>query len=328
MSLPLAEAASVLSQKFLIQSPGVTGISWRASDPRLIVYVRSREEAERVPDTLMGYPVEAVVTGPIRILSSLPPAKAGRTLAGVEGSRTAVWRPIPGGVSGGSRLITAGTIATRVYDRTTGRKVMLSNRHVFWGDRGVEVVQPGPIDGGVETVGHILRWAPIGPPPDSYLADAALAVPISDSILSDEVLDIGIITAAEEAREGGRVKKSGRTCGVMEGTVSDIHASIRVEGYPWGDTIFEDQVMSTKLLEPGDSGSIIVSAETRAAVGLGFAGSETVSCFNKIGNVLRLLDVSLSPVAAPPPTPTRFSPLMPLFPVGLLLSSALLRRGR
>jgi hypothetical protein len=327
MSLPLAEAASVLSQKFLIQSPGVTGISWKASDPRLIVYVRSWEEAERVPDTLMGYPVEAVVTGPIRILS-LPPAKAGRTLAGIEGSRTAVWRPIPGGVSIGSRLITAGTMATRVYDRTTGRKVMLSNRHVFWGDRGVEVVQPGPIDGGTETVGHILRWAPIGPPPDSYLADACVAAPVSDSILSDEVLDIGVITAAEEARENMRIAKSGRTSGYMEGTTTDVHAAIRVEGYPWGDTIFEDQVMSTKLLEGGDSGTIIISTETKAAVGLGFAGSETVSCFNKIGNVLRLLDVGLSPVAAPTPTPTRFSPLMPLFPVGLLLSSALLRRGR
>jgi hypothetical protein len=325
MSLTLAEAASVLSQKFLIQSPGVTGISWKASDPRIIVYVRSQEEAERVPDTLMGWPVEVVVTGPIRILS-LPPAKAGRTLAGAEGSRTAVWRPIVGGVSIGSRLVTAGTMATRVYDRATGARLMMSNFHVFYGERGTEVLQPGVYDGGTQVVGHVLRWAPIGPPPDSYLCDAALAVPISDSILSDEVLDIGIITSTEEAREGGRIAKSGRTCGYAEGTVSDLHATIRVEGYPWGDTIFEDQIMASHMLDPGDSGSIAVSVETKAAVGLGFAGSETVSCFNKIGNVLRLLDVSLSPVAAPTPTPTRFSPLMPLFPVGLLLSSALLRR--
>jgi hypothetical protein len=305
MSFTVQEAAKVLSQKFLLQE-GIVGVSHHSQ--QLVVYVESVKDAAKVPTTLMGFPVKIVVSGLIYALNALPPGKVGRTLGGLAGSKTDRWRPAPGGVSVGHYLITAGTLSTRVYDVATGVRLFLSNNHVLAasnrGDIGSSILQPGPYDGGTpaDRLGTLERFVELKAPPDTNLVDAAVARPLADGDLSDEVLDIGIVTSIEAPSVGMTVAKSGRTTCYATATIQDINATVKVSGYPWGVSIFEDQIMTTYLGAPGDSGSLCVNTATKAAVGLLFAGSNTTTVLNKMTNVAKLLNITFAP---PPPPPVR-----------------------
>jgi hypothetical protein len=54
---------------------------------------------------------------------------------------------------------------------------------------------------------------------------------------------------------------------------------------------FEGQMVSGPMSEPGDSGSLLVAADSLLAVGLLFAGSQQATIFNPIEAVLSGLDV-------------------------------------
>ncbi|MCS6835907.1 MAG: S1 family peptidase [Anaerolineae bacterium] len=79
------------------------------------------------------------------------------------------WRPvIPGGVSVGHHMVTAGTLGALVYDRATGEPLLLSNNHVLANSNdarpGDPIVQPGATDGGLspaDVVAHLLRFQPL-----------------------------------------------------------------------------------------------------------------------------------------------------------------------
>jgi hypothetical protein len=325
MSFTVQEAVKVLGQKFLLQE-GIAGISHHSRE--LIVYVESEEAAERVPAVLMGIPVRMVVSGKFRTLEAVPAAKTGRTLAGILASRTERWRPVPGGCSIGSVEITAGTNAGRVYDAATGRKLLLSNRHIFWGARGTPIVQPGVYDGGSDPqdrVATIERWVELRPPPDTNLVDCALGLPVSQDTVSDEVLDIGVVTSVRDAAVGMRIAKSGRSSNYAEATVQDTNATVKVSGYDFGEAVFEDQIITDYLGAPGDSGSICVEVASKAAVGLLFAGSSQMTVLNKMTNVARLLGVSFSPPAAGAPgAPPSAIPVLGFAPLmlGMILFGA------
>jgi hypothetical protein len=321
LSFTVEEAKRVLAQKFLLQE-GIAGVSHHSRE--LVIYVETPEAAEKIPKTLLGYPVKTIVSGKFRTLA-LPPAKTGKTLAGTLANRTMRLRPIPGGVSIGSLEVTAGTNAGRVIDPATGQKFFLSNRHIFYGDRGTPVVQPGVYDGGsaADTVATVERWVELRSPPETNLADCALALPLSQDLVSDEVLDIGIVNGIEEARVGMVILKSGRSCGLGRATVTDVNATVRVEGYKEGEFVFEDTVISTFVGIPGDSGSIAVSVDTNAAVALLFAGSDALTCFSKMTNVARLLGITIPGAARVPyvPAPSIIPVQMPLV-LGSLLALA------
>jgi hypothetical protein len=300
LEVSILEAVEILSQKFLMQE-GVCGVSYAiGSRPRLRVYVESEEVAWRVPETILGYPVEVKVVGRIYALG----ARGVSVLTGVSGDKRWRWRPVPGGVSVGVPGGGTGTLACRVYDRSTGEVLILSNRHVLHGDAGTPVIQPGPADGGshpADTIGYIYRFVEVRPPPLDNLVDAALARPVVE--VSDEVLDVGVVTDVADPIEGMVVCKSGRTTCYTCGSVIDTHASVKVYGYPFGYAIFRDQVIvEPAIAAPGDSGSLVVEAGSRRAVGLLFAGSDTVTVFNKINHVLNSLDVGLRPQVAYPAT--------------------------
>lgn len=83
-------------------------------------------------------------------------------------SRTSRWRPAPGGVSIGHYKITAGTLGAVVRDRSSGKRLILSNNHVIANsndaDKGDLILQPGPIDGGSsadDTIATLERFCPI-----------------------------------------------------------------------------------------------------------------------------------------------------------------------
>jgi hypothetical protein len=201
--------------------------------------------------------------------------------------------------------------------------MLLSNYHIFLGDKNTPILQPGPYDNGVypdDVVGYVERYIEVKPPPDTNLIDACLARPVSQDIVSDEVLDIGIVNGIEEAKVGMRVAKSGRSTNYAEAIIQDTEVTVKVDGYEWGEAIFEDQIITNYLGAPGDSGSCVCNVATKAAVGLLFAGSGTLTVLNKMTNVASLLNIDVPRVAVTPAVPTATAAylLAPLF-TGILL---------
>lgn len=238
--------------------------------------------------------------------------------------RTGRYRPMPGGVSGGHPRITAGTVNPMVIH---GVKYIISNNHVLANSNDAELGdqtwQPGPHDGGQpsDTIGHLLRWVQIHFEDDpstcpianmiigffNFLAklfrrhsrlctksvefntvDAAIARAVNDNDLADEILDIGVPAGFAEAHLSDAIKKSGRTTEVTHGTVLDTEGAAKVDYGSHGVAMFENQIITTKIAEGGDSGSLVLN-DRNEIVGLLFAGSNTMTIVNKISNVIDAL---------------------------------------
>ncbi|MDZ7262421.1 MAG: S1 family peptidase [candidate division KSB1 bacterium] len=124
--------------------------------------------------------------------------------------------------------------------------------------------------------------------------DAAVAKPVTDDVIKDEIVDIGLVTGVRDPELNLRVKKSGRTTAVTEGTITTLNATVEV-GYGDGKTaLFENQILTTNMSQPGDSGSLLLEAATNKAVGLLFAGSDQVTVYSPIKRVLELLNVKFA----------------------------------
>jgi hypothetical protein len=79
---------------------------------------------------------------------------------------------------------------------------------------------------------------------------------------------------------------------VVRGTVIARDVSLFITMEPGKELYFIDQLVTSALSRPGDSGSLLLDQENRA-VGLLFAGSETVSICNRLQNVSQLLGVEV-----------------------------------
>ncbi|MGI6667788.1 MAG: trypsin-like serine protease [Bacillota bacterium] len=122
------------------------------------------------------------------------------------------------------------------------------------------------------------------------LVDAAVAKPVSADIIIPDIIDLGVPKGAAEVTVGERVSKSGRTTGTNSGEVKVVQATIKISMGDTGDAVFSDQVVTSHMAEPGDSGSVVLNQKGQV-VGLLSAGSDTVSIFARIQNVLNLLQV-------------------------------------
>ena len=128
--------------------------------------------------------------------------------------------------------------------------------------------------------------------------DAALARPVDAAMFSNEIRHIGRITGTKTVTLGMKVRKTGRTTDFTEGTVTVVNTVVDV-GYNTAagkkTARFTGQVMTTGMSAGGDSGSLVVAADSQDAVGLLFAGSGTTTLFNPINLVLQRLKVQLTP---------------------------------
>jgi hypothetical protein len=197
-------------------------------------------------------------------------------------------------------------------------------------DPGDQVLQPGPIDGGspdVDTIAHLDRFCPIefatepgtcdiadtyaslgnaiagllgsqhrvntqqADPQAVNLVDAAVAKPVNDSQVLDEILEIGTIEGSEEGILGMSVRKSGRTTSFTTSQINLINATVDVNYGSDRTARFENQLVSGPMSQGGDSGSLLVAGESQHAVGLLFAGSNQSTIFNPIQAVLDCLEV-------------------------------------
>ncbi len=199
-------------------------------------------------------------------------------------------------------------------------------------DPGDQILQPGPIDGGspdVDTIAHLDRICPIefatepgicdiaetyaslgnaiagllgskhrvnaqqSDPQAVNLADAAVAKPVNDSDVLDEILEIGTVEGSEEGLLGMSVRKSGRTTSFTTSQINLINATVDVN-YGSGRTArFENQLVSGPMSQGGDSGSLLVAGDSLHAVGLLFAGSNQSTIFNPIQAVFDCLEVDI-----------------------------------
>lgn len=197
---------------------------------------------------------------------------------------------------------------------------------------GDAILQPGPYDGGRDTddrIGSLSEFVPISfeesSLPDCPIADwtatilnrlaslagstirmrpyrmqlaenkvdCALAKPLQTHDVKNEIYQLGVITGTQEAELGMRIKKSGRTTGVTNGTIEQIDVSARVSYGSNKVALFTDQVLAGSMSQGGDSGSAVLSENNRL-VGLLFAGSESTTIINRIENVFNALGVSLA----------------------------------
>jgi len=298
----MSEAAKKTKEEYeqwLLSLTGVTGIGFNHS---IHIYVEraTPQLKAMIPKKLDGVEVKIVETGKFVPLIMIP-------MATRFTERTDRFRPAPGGVSCGAPQITAGTLASRAIDRKTGETLGLSNAHVLyspWGTssgapKGNPVLQPGAYDGGTELldkIGELERWIPVKVEPEENLIDAAV---FKSSLLSKEIIDVGEIESPVPPATGMNVVKSGRTSALTYGKIFDVNATVKVSGD--GDCIFKDQiVVDSPLLSPGDSGSLVLNADSLQTVGLGFAGSESMSVINKASNVESLLGIAIvSPEISP-----------------------------
>lgn len=243
--------------------------------------------------------------------------------------RTTRYRPMPGGVSVGHPAVSAGT-GTPILFPGHKELLILSNDHVLANSNDAEIGdqtwQPGKADGGspIDTIGHLSKFAPIHfedeesicpiarflvwlanslagvlgrktriPPPQSFqlnAVDCAVSIPLDPADVSDEILDIGKPTGFTVAKVGDAIKKSGRTSELNHGTVQSTNGIARVNYGGGRIAVFADQIITTKIADPGDSGSVVLNEDNKV-VGLLFGGSDAITVVNKISNVINALEL-------------------------------------
>lgn len=298
------------------------GIKWSngepTGEPALVVLVTQKVEkellsrTERVPSKLEDMQTDVLAVGYPVAGGDVP------VQVGAHHSLTTRLRPAEGGYSVGHKDITAGTIATCVYDIQPGGRAsppehgvgiprtyyILSNNHVLAnsnaGRRGDPILQPGPADGGTDPADRIAslsRFVPIHFLPSILpnVVDAAIAEGEFHD-LDREIYWIGYVRGwrrKSDIQVGLAVQKTGRTTNYTLGRITVINATVDVD---YGDgkvARFRDQIITTSMSAPGDSGSLVTTLDN-VAVGLLFAGSDLSTIVNQIENVRRLLRVEVA----------------------------------
>jgi hypothetical protein len=269
-----------------------------------------------VPGIINGIPTDVVETGVIRALES----------------HTGRYRPAPGGVSIGHRDITAGTLGCLVKKNgqvfiLSNNHVLANSNAAQIGD---PILQPGPYDGGklpddhianlaefisisftdtpsdcsiargiagflsgiARILGRDVRLKAIRARAQENLVDAAIARPLNDQDVKNEILEIGTIKGLAQGELGMAIKKSGRTTGLTAGEIQQVDVTVNVQ-YGEGRTgLFTDQLLAGAMSQGGDSGSAVLDNGNNL-VGLLFAGSDTTTIINKVENVFSALGLGL-----------------------------------
>lgn len=260
---PISDAAMNELQSI----PGVVsvGIGRHEGEQAVILGVRSESEMDAVEDAappqVEGLPVvlepkgspspaaEAFRQGP----GPIPGPGAGDNVLPAAPGRTGRERPVPGGVSIAHINKTAGTSAFLITDGAD--EYLTSNQHAMApGANPIdgEVVQPGPFDDGAypeDLVGLVENYVPRSA---GALADLAWCRKVhhpdqGDIEYTRDVLGVGAPEGEPyDPQVGDTLIASGRTTGITRGEVTEVNQAVGV---------YSMQVTTTKMAEPGDSGS-------------------------------------------------------------------------
>lgn len=255
-----------------------------SSQEAVRIYVRNKQPRsaipteELIPASVNGIPTDVVVVGDIM-------ARA---------------RPTRCGVSIGHAGVTAGTLGCLVrVGKDKGVTYILSNNHVLANVNEAEVgdpiLQPGPLDGGNpdDPIAELYDFEPIRFAGHNHI-DAAIARLLEPESVLPEITVIG--RAEYPAMDHSlyqSVRKHGRTTAHTLGVVVDTDADIYVGFSGKRTAYFEDQIavsgVGGAFSAPGDSGSLVVDAQTRRPVGLLFAGGTSGTIDTTFINPIRLV---------------------------------------
>jgi len=327
----LFEAKS-FAEEILFPIEGIEGIGLSEKREVINIYVDklTPELLSLIPAQIDNYNIEIYETGKFYAFED----------------RKIKWRPAPGGISIGHPNVTAGTLGCVVIDNISGKRVILSNNHILANQDSIQnsranigdnIYQPGVADKGTETdtIAKLERWVKLDEnkcvewgKEDECLrwerginfVDAAIAMPLNDDDISDEILEIGKITSIADSEEGMRIKKSGRTTGLTTGAIVDNNYTVKVN-YRGFQAEFYNQILSTYgMCAGGDSGSAVLTEEDNKLVGLLYAGNmygSLIAC--KIRDVFEALNIGKQ---------KSFAPLLLMAGFGLLLIPLLRKKSR
>lgn len=271
-----------------------------------------------VPSTVDGVPTDVIEVGDVRALQTRMdrwrPVPAGVSMGHYKvtaGTFGAVVRDR----SSGTRLI------------LSNNHVLANSNDAAAGD---PILQPGAVDGGnnpADIVAHLERFCPLQftqDTPDCNIAtgiaavlnllarltgskhrlatlqqnlqasntvDAAVARPVNDSIIQNNILEIGEISGTASPALLMNVRKSGRSTGLTTGRILVLNSTVEVSYGTNRTARFENQIVTSPMSSPGDSGSLLVDANSLRAVGLLFAGSDQSTIHSPIQAVLDCLDI-------------------------------------
>lgn len=216
-------------------------------------------------------------------------------------------RPAIPGFSIGHLKITAGTLGCLVMLKGDKQGLyVLSNSHVLANEglakKGDVIIQPGSLDGGTEPVDVIAKlsdWVPFQFTSTGFpnLVDAAIAKVINKKHVTSAIRKIGVPKGVSTTlRRRMKVKKTGRTTDFTTGEITDVDYRLALTykkpGGGSGRVGLRDQVLCTRYTAGGDSGSAVLNSKDHV-VGLHFAGSPSTSIFNRISNVIQLLNIAV-----------------------------------
>jgi hypothetical protein len=292
----------------LLAVQGVSGVASDKARNEIVVFVENAAVCGKLPKKLDGINVRCVATGRIEALQPVATTKV--TTFQIY-SRTAINRPLFGGISVGSSAWPglAGTLGLVIPSGSTG--LVLSCAHVLAMNSNGMLVntastwQPGGYDGGNSgnSIGTLTKHTLIqfnNPRANNY-ADAAYATLSrgitfnANSVLNGGNSGMTTVKGTSTVKAGDTVYKSGRTTGVTMNTVEYTNVSVQVWYTQREYAIFKDQIVINNqplFSAAGDSGSAIYNGNGQF-VGLLFAGSDTITIANSAYRVTSALGITI-----------------------------------
>lgn len=222
--------------------------------------------------------------------------------------------PIPLGTSGGNekdisaQFCCSGTLGALIVDHS-GNFYVLSNDHVLGlsgsAQPGDPVDEPGLVDTNCSPATLVAKFTKAAPLQNGGV-DAAIAQIVSGKVdTTGPIMQLGAVSSTTGIPQPAPpantvlapsvnlpIAKSGRTSGLTCGSITSTNTSVQVDysstcGGPTTKTVtYTNQVItSSNFTEAGDSGSLIVDAQTAQPVALLFAGDPTNA--SAVGNPIQ-----------------------------------------
>ncbi|CAG7838833.1 hypothetical protein Z959_10515 [Clostridium novyi B str. ATCC 27606] len=207
-------------------------------------------------------------------------------------------RPTLGGYSiSNEEFSRTGTLGCLVTDGNY--KYILGNNHILASSNkakiGSSILQPSKGDGGVlgvSTVATLSKFIPLDFQGKNNFVDSAIAKVTSPNIALPNIALVGPPKGIKDASLSQPVMKVGRTSELTKGRISQMHAVMLLKASSTMKYIMIDQIITERMSDEGDSGSILLDSNN-FALGQLVGASSNKSIFTPIKTVLSALNVSL-----------------------------------